>query len=324
MVKWQIFNDDYSTWDCWAVSFGASFYQSYAWGEFKRLSGWSPIRVFASNYDHVSVMASILVKDFGPFSVCWVPGGPSGDLDALGNEFQSFLKQCLNGRLVYIRLGFLETSSDRSKAALEKNHWSASTVKMSSGRKMLYSLIEPEANRLKNASANWRHNLKRAGKHDLKLSLDENPDTEEVLRLYAEMGKLKNISMPYSAIELQALFEMCSGSLINVSCRNLDGQLMSFRSAAIFGSSALDFLAVTGLEGRKNYASHATLWALLNHCQKIGLTAYDMSGVDPEKNAGVFHFKKGAGAELVDCLGEYEWASLYGLKFGFNFILNHR
>ena len=82
--------------------------------------------------------------------------------------------------------------------------------------------------------------------------------------------------------------------------------------------AAMDLLAVAGGEARKVYASHATLWALLNHCSRLGLHNYDLSGVDPVGNKGVFDFKHGTGASLVECLGEWEWTSLPGFRQAVN------
>ena len=89
----------------------------------------------------------------------------------------------------------------------------------------------------------------------------------------------------------------------------------------IVGSTAMDLLAVAGGEARKVYASHATLWALLDHCSRLGLRDYDLSGVDPVGNKGVFDFKHGTGASLVECLGEWEWASLPGLCQAVNWLV---
>ena len=78
---------------------------------------------------------------------------------------------------------------------------------------------------------------------------------------------------------------------------------------------------MAGGEARKVYASHATLWAMLDHCSRLGLCDYDLSGVDPVGNKGVFDFKHGTGARLVECLGEWEWAALPGLRRAVNWLV---
>ena len=79
-----------------------------------------------------------------------------------------------------------------------------------------------------------------------------------------------------------------------------------------------------GVEARKLYATHATLWALLDHCQRDGMVNYDLSGVDPVQNKGVYDFKHGTGARLVENLAEWDWASLPGLRLLINLAIWHR
>ena len=71
----------------------------------------------------------------------------------------------------------------------------------------------------------------------------------------------------------------------------------------------MDFLAATSYEGRKHYASHATLWALANELARRGVVRYDLGGVDPVLNKGVYDFKHGTGAMEVPYGGEFDAAS---------------
>ena len=42
---------------------------------------------------------------------------------------------------------------------------------------------------------------------------------------------------------------------------------------------------------------------------------YIACGIDPEKNSGVYNFKKGLGGVEIDYLGEYEWSNNELLKY---------
>jgi lipid II:glycine glycyltransferase (peptidoglycan interpeptide bridge formation enzyme) len=97
--------------------------------------------------------------------------------------------------------------------------------------------------------------------------------------------------------------------------------LLAVRAAGLFGDTAWDLLAAAGASARKVYASHATLWALFEHCSQQGLSHYDLGGVDPIGNKGVYDFKQGAGACLIKYLGEWEWASLPGMCAAFNWSM---
>jgi len=61
----------------------------------------------------------------------------------------------------------------------------------------------------------------------------------------------------------------------------------------------------------------------LQCCHAAGVKRYDMMGIDPTYNPGVYHFKKGTGAECIDYLGEWEWAPYPPLRWGANWMLRY-
>jgi lipid II:glycine glycyltransferase (peptidoglycan interpeptide bridge formation enzyme) len=83
-------------------------------------------------------------------------------------------------------------------------------------------------------------------------------------------------------------------------------------------------MAASGNAARKVYASYATLWGLVNECHARGVRYYDMAGIDPRGNKGVWDFKRGTGAEALEYLGEWECASSELLRVGVNFVLKRR
>jgi lipid II:glycine glycyltransferase (peptidoglycan interpeptide bridge formation enzyme) len=82
-------------------------------------------------------------------------------------------------------------------------------------------------------------------------------------------------------------------------------------------------LAATTEIGRRLYASYALVWQLLQHCQKLGVIEYDFMGIDPKNNSGVYNFKKGTGAEFIEYLGEWDWATSNILRWGANGMVRH-
>ena len=87
-------------------------------------------------------------------------------------------------------------------------------------------------------------------------------------------------------------------------------------------AQAFDLLAAANPSARKVYASHELLWQLFNDCFEKGILRYDLGGVDPQQNKGVFDFKKGTGAELFTYLGEWEAASPKWVKSIANCMLH--
>ncbi|MBP6621113.1 MAG: peptidoglycan bridge formation glycyltransferase FemA/FemB family protein [Alcaligenes sp.] len=314
MVIWEQYRGPADDWDGHVASLVGGFYQTYGWGEVRRVAGWQPLRLLARRGGEVVAAASVLVKRKLGLAVCWVPGGPVGASKELDGEFRAALGSALGTKLFYCRISLLRADLENEAAFLLADGWQRPKVPMSSGLTMSYALAGDEAARLNRTSGNWRHNLKRSGRYGLRIEHWKTPDLEAISALYREMESLKSLSEQHSAAELAAIFTQCREKVAVYRCLDGEGRLLAVRAAGLCGAMALDLLAVAGAEARKVYASHATLWALIGHCSKLGLREYDLGGVDPVSNKGVYDFKHGTGANLIEYLGEWEWASVPGLR----------
>jgi lipid II:glycine glycyltransferase (peptidoglycan interpeptide bridge formation enzyme) len=124
----------------------------------------------------------------------------------------------------------------------------------------------------------------------------------------------KGLEPQVSERELIEILKLVDSSVILYKCENIQGELIAIRACAVWRDQSFDLLAAASLPARKVYASHGLLWALFNQCAVIGVSRYDLGGVDPIKNKGVFDFKKGTGAQLIKYLGEWEYGSFPFLK----------
>lgn len=321
MVTWEQYRGLAGEWDGHVAALSGGFYQTHGWGEVRRVAGWQPLRLLARRGGQVVAVAGVLVKRKAGLAVCWVPGGPVGDSEVLDREFRAALGTALGTKFFYCRISLLRADQGTEGVFLKAQGWQRPPVAMSSGLTMSYALAGDEAERMKRTSGNWRHNLKRSGRYGLRIEHWENPDLEAISALYREMEGLKSLPVQHSETELAAIFAQCGQQVVVYRCLDAEGRLLAIRAAGLCGATAMDLLAVAGGEARKVYASHATLWALLDHCSRLGLREYDLSGVDPVGNKGVFDFKHGTGATLVECVGEWEWASLPGLRRAVNWLV---
>ncbi len=99
---------------------------------------------------------------------------------------------------------------------------------------------------------------------------------------------------------------------------------IALRACALLGDQGWDLMAASRNAARKVYDSYARLWGLINECHERGIKKYDLFGVDPQGNKGVWDFKRGTVAEALEYLGEWECASSELLRIGVNFVLKHR
>lgn len=328
MVTWEQISDADATasWDRRLLGFDDySIYQSMAWGEHRRALGWTPYRWIALEDGQPVAMAQGLLRRYtGGVGVVWLPGGPVGAIRAWNSALQNTIRRTSQLNIVYCRFNSLCPVCDADLRALPGMRWQRPRSRLGARDSLLYDVAREETVRLDACSKNWRHNLKRSRKSGYAVALWDRPNAAEMRAVYAEMEGHKNLAQQHSEQNLRALYAQAGDHLLTVSCRDAAGTLVAFRACAVFGTRAWDMLAATAVAGRKTYASYATFWALTQECHRRGIGQYDLSGVDPVGNRGVFDFKQGTGATLVEYLGEWEWASPSMFALPANWLIGKR
>jgi hypothetical protein len=310
MLTWSP-GDDVADWDAaLAVLPGGSLYQSAAWSRYRKAMGWDAVRAIGRDENNAIVaMVQMLVRRRFGLHIVWIPGGPAGDRGRWAASLVQFLRKRF-GPLTYCRLNSLSERDSGAGAASLGGHWRRPSVRLGTGLSLTFDLGRSDQERIGAASANWRHNLRRSAKYDLTVAHWDNPDAAQMAAVYRDMEAFKGLGQQHSETDLRAMIEGLGECLVVIRCLDRDGNLLAFRAAGLFGDQAWDLLAAATQAARKVYASHAALWALFDACREQGARHYDLGGVDPVNNKGVFDFKHGTGARPVEYIGEWEWANV--------------
>lgn len=318
MVKWEIFNGTSEEWGLRLSKLPyLSLYQSYEWGEVKKEDGWGVVRLATENKDS---QAQIFYKRLPLNGVfLWCPGGILGRRKKIDIET---LKKNLSFTYYYFRVSFHDKSV--SMEDLFQLNYSKPLYCLNSNQCMVLDLKPTEEELLNNMSSNWRHNLKRFDKKNITVSLWEKPDAEMIYAYYEKFEKMKGLGQQHSLNSIKGVIAKFKEKLVVFRALNEEGELLALRAYIFNGEQALDWYAISSEAGRKLYASNGVLWKLLQHAKKEGITNYDLSGVDPINNAGVYNFKKGTGAKLVEYPGEVEIATISLLNYPINILLKKK
>jgi hypothetical protein len=75
-------------------------------------------------------------------------------------------------------------------------------------------------------------------------------------------------------------------------CENKGGPVAGLVASAV-GDSAIYLLGATSDEGLKSKGAYLLQWTLIKWLKEHGVKWYDLGGIDPEGNPGVYHFKRG-------------------------------
>ena len=314
-LDWTVWDGTTSEWNNTIRHFDdVNVYQTSEWADHKSTSGWSVVRLVCLADGARVVTAAQCLYRSGPLStvVVWVPGGPIGDLGTVSSKFVGLLKSHLNTKLIYVRIAVMRPFDDVTSRQLASYKWNKSATTIGT-KSSLVHLLDAEASiRLTRCSSNWKRNLKRSNKIQSPPYMWHKPDSTSLSSAYQEMNDYKQIegvSLNRSAQDLQSAIDVFGDKLILVRSDDVDGNALAIRGALCFGDTAWDYIAITTPAGRKTYASHAVFWALAESCFQLGMHRFDLGGIDPINNRGVYDFKKGTGSFQVDYEGEWDSAS---------------
>jgi hypothetical protein len=329
MTRWQLLTDEAARqgWDDNLFRFAdCSPFQTFSWGQYNRTLGWQPYYFAAfDEKDEINAMCLGLLRRY-PFGVglMWCVGGLVGDIHAWDENLRKTILESTGLKHLYFRFRCDRERDIKDVLFLNNASWTRTSFMMTSGMSMEFDLSKTEDELLAGLSRRWNRNLKAARKNKLIIKKCLNPNIEEICRVYSEMEANKNLPQLFSQEKLENLFKYSADNLIFYRCEDEEGRLLCFRGCLIVGRRATDYLAAADEQGRMMRASYATLWELLLECKKQGVTSYDLGGIDPWANPGVYTFKKETGARETEALGEWDWATSEALRMLGNWAIQRR
>jgi CelD/BcsL family acetyltransferase involved in cellulose biosynthesis len=298
-------------------------FQTYAWGEYNRAVGWSPIHLVARDESgEICAMMLGLIRRF-PLSIglLWCEGGPAGDITTWNEDLQKAISRETGIKRLYCRIRCDRERNINDALALNHQGWMRSWVIMNSAWTMEIDLNQSEEELLKNCSGNWRRNLKSAEKENLKVSLWANPEPDEIYKVFAEMQNLKDLPELFSRDELENIFKHAGANLICFRGEDENGNIVAVRTCLHVGQKACEFMGATSQRGRDLRVSYLITWKLLQECRRRGIKFYDLCGIDPFDNPGGYRFKKQTGAKPLEALGEWDTASSEWMRWFGNWAI---
>ena len=148
----------------------------------------------------------------------------------------------------------------------------------------------------KNLDKKWRNQLTRSEKNDL-IVVSGNGTAEygAFCDMYRQMLRRKKFDTTVDVEEFaqmqQDLPERQRMYVLIAQSRN--GVPVAGLVASAMGDSAIYLLGATSDDGLEAKGAYLLQWTLIKWLKQTGIEQYDLGGIDPEVNPGVYHFKKG-------------------------------
>lgn len=152
--------------------------------------------------------------------------------------------------------------------------------------------------------SNWRNALKKAERSEIRLSLDTSGATAKLFLHRYEMDRKEK---GYPGRSKAFLREEISTALAYKEVFFLwasdEQKSLAAIMVLVHGQSATYRIGWTTPAGRQVNAHNLLLWRAICQLKEIGLSYFDLGGVEPETAQGVTDFKAGLGGESFSTLG---------------------
>lgn len=147
----------------------------------------------------------------------------------------------------------------------------------------------------------WRNQLTRSEKNNLIIVQGQGPEEfESFCGMYWQMRKRKNFDTRVDVEEFTRMQKILPESqrMQTFICYE-KGVPVAGMVVSAMGNSAIYLLGATSDSGLNAKGAYLLQWTLICYLKEQGIRWYDLGGIDPEGNPGVYHFKKGISGEDV-------------------------
>lgn len=298
----------------------ASLYQTAAYGEVRwGEANLSRIAVYGAEGSLVSAaQIRILKVPLLQTGIAYVRYGPLWRLRGRQRSIASFragLRALVDeyatrrGLLLRIRpFGLQETDPDMQAALEAEGLMPTSGLYRDRCRTILIDLEVPEAILRERMRRNWRRNLRAAEK--AKLQIVESYETslfENLRSLYTEMMLRKRFKAGSNVNEYARMqLLLPPAHKIRLSVCRVNGETVSGSACSGIGDTVIGLFAATNPAGRDLSAFFLMQWDEIQWSKAAGKRFYDLNGINPLTNPGVYYFKSRLGGREVTHLEVFD------------------
>jgi GNAT superfamily N-acetyltransferase len=152
----------------------------------------------------------------------------------------------------------------------------------------------PDAIR-KGCSKYWRRNLRRGERGSFVVRTGTDPELFEPMRtLYEQLRQRKGFDAALDADFYAALqTQLDPSEQFTAGLVEMDGAPVAGLVWSMLGDTCVPLLLAADESGLLGYAVYALQWRSIVAAHEHGMRYYDLGGIDPEGNVGVYNFKKG-------------------------------
>jgi hypothetical protein len=153
----------------------------------------------------------------------------------------------------------------------------------------------------KGLDAKWRNHLSRAEKNNLRVVAGSgNDEFRTFCMIYNQMRKRKTFETTVDVEEFGRIQQdLAEPHRMRILICEDRGIPVAGLVVSAMGDSAIYLLGATSDEGLRSQGAYLLHWTMIQWLKEKGIRWYDLGGIDPIANPGVYSFKKGfSGADV--------------------------
>jgi CelD/BcsL family acetyltransferase involved in cellulose biosynthesis len=176
-------------------------------------------------------------------------------------------------------------------------------------RTMLVDVARPLADVRRTLHQKWRNCLNRAEREGVVVQeADDVGSLDAFRRFFDDFVARKGFDARVGADFYAAVQrDLPPTERLVVLTAKKDGAGIAWHVGSALGDTSVYLLGATAPEALTCKAAYLLQWRAIERAHAAGRRWYDLGGVDPDENPGVFHFKEGLGGIDVSAAGPLEW-----------------
>lgn len=154
----------------------------------------------------------------------------------------------------------------------------------------------------------WRNQLNRSEKNSLTIVEGNSNELYQIfLNLQNEMLERKKYEPGVDYGEFREIQKDLPEHLkMKVIICEYEGEPVTATIGSAIGNTGIYLFGATGDKGLQLKGAYLTQWLMIRWMKEQGCHWYDLGGINPEKNPGVYHFKAGLSGKDVYHIGQFE------------------
>jgi GNAT acetyltransferase-like protein len=175
-------------------------------------------------------------------------------------------------------------------------------------RTMVVDLERPLDDVRKSFAQKWRNGLNRAEKNALAIRAGLSSELfAEFCGLFTETVERKQFRVTLDAgFYARVQTELSKSERFLISVADHEGRAVAGHVASLVGDTCVYLLGASSEAAMQLKASYLLQWHVIRSAHERHMRCYDLGGIDPEGNPGVYHFKEGMGGADLSTPGPYE------------------